>query len=94
MINPLKIGDTIGLITPSSPMMPGRLESGISYLQQKGFKVKVGKHLHDSQRFMAGDDENRAQDIMDFFLDQGVKAIMATGGGRWSRYLVIDFSRP
>ncbi|MFU7598134.1 S66 peptidase family protein [Legionella pneumophila] len=88
MITPLRIGDTIGLITPSSPMMPGRLESGISYLQQKGFKVKVGKHVHDSQRFMAGDDENRAQDIMDFFLDQEVKAIMATGGGYGSQRIL------
>ena len=51
---PLTAGDTIGLVTPSSPMMPGRLEAGISYLEQKGFRTKVGRHVHDANRFMAG----------------------------------------
>lgn len=37
--DPLKKGDTIGLITPSSSLMPGRLEAGIHYFEQKGFKV-------------------------------------------------------
>jgi muramoyltetrapeptide carboxypeptidase len=57
-------------------------------LQQKGFKVQVGKHVHDAQRFMAGSDENRAQNIMDFFLNQKVKAIMATGSGYGSQRIL------
>lgn len=61
---PLMLGDTFGLITPSSPMMPGRLEAGIPYLESKGYKVKLGKHLHDSKRFLAGTDEDRAKDVM------------------------------
>ncbi len=90
---PLTAGDTIGLVTPSSPMMPGRLEAGISYLEEKGFKTKVGRHVHDANRFMAGTDEDRAQDIMDFFLDPFVKAIMATGGGYGSQRILplLDF---
>ena len=43
---PLKAVDTIGLITPSSPMFKGRLESGIAYLEQKGFKVKFSTFSH------------------------------------------------
>lgn len=85
---PLKAGDTIGLITPSSPMFQGRLESGIAYLEQKGFKVKLGAHLHDSERFLAGRDEDRAKDIMNFFRDGEVKALMATGGGYGSQRLL------
>lgn len=85
---PLIAGDTIGLVTPSSPMMPGRLEAGIDYLKEKGFKTKVGRHVHDAHRFMAGSDEDRAQDIMDFFLDSSVKAIMATGGGYGSQRIL------
>ncbi len=53
----VKKDDTIGLITPSSPLMSGRLEAGIAYLEQKGFKVKVGRHNQDSLRFLAGRDE-------------------------------------
>ena len=85
---PLKSGDTIGLITPSSPMMPGRLEAAVSYLEQKGFKVKLGTHLQDAHRFLAGSDENRAQDVMDFFIDKEVKVIMATGGGYGSQRIL------
>jgi muramoyltetrapeptide carboxypeptidase len=87
---PLKVGDTIGLVTPSSPMMAGRLELGISYLERNGYKTKVGRHVHDTNRFMAGFDEDRAQDIMDFFLDPTVKAIMATGGG-YSAQRILPF---
>lgn len=85
---PLTAGDTIGLVTPSSPMMSGRLEAGIAYLEGKGFKIKVGRHVHDANRFMAGTDQDRAQDIMDFFLDSSVKAIMATGGGYGSQRIL------
>lgn len=85
---PLKPGDTIGFITPSSPMMPGRLEAGIPYLEAKGYKVKLGKHVHDSNRFLAGTDEDRAQDIMDFFTDPEIKVILATGGGYGSQRLL------
>ena len=91
---PLKAGDTIGLVTPSSPMMPGRLEAGISYLEEKGFKVKLGNHIHDTNRFLAGRDEDRAKDIMDFFLDEDVNAIMATGGGYGSQRILplLDYN--
>lgn len=78
---PLLKGDTIGLVTPSSPMQTGRLELGIRYLEQRGFKTKVGRHVHDADRFLAGKDSNRAKDVMDFFSDTNIKAIMATGGG-------------
>ena len=85
---PLKAGDTIGLITPSSPLVAARLKAGITYLEQKGFKVKLGNHLHDTNRFLAGQDEDRAKDLMDFFLDKDVKAIMATGGGYGSQRIL------
>jgi muramoyltetrapeptide carboxypeptidase len=80
----LKKGDTIGLIAPSSPLQPGRIETGTCYLEQKGFKVKLGKHLKNADRFLAGKDEDRASDVMDFFLDPEVHAIMATAGGHGS----------
>lgn len=95
--HPVKKGDTIGLITPSSPLMPGRLEAGIVYLEQNGFKVKVGRHNRDALRFLAGRDEDRAQDVMDFFKDPEVKAMIATGGGYGSQrilpYLDYDLIR-
>ncbi|CEG57196.1 S66 peptidase family protein [Legionella fallonii] len=86
--SPLKIGSTIGLVAPSSPLLPGRLEAGVAYLQDKGFKVKLGAHLHDADRFLAGRDQDRAEDIMHFFVDRDVKAIVATGGGYGAQRLL------
>lgn len=93
--SPLSNGDTIGLVTPSSPMLPGRLEMGVSYLKKKGFKVKLGNHLHGADRFLAGRDEDRAEDIMNFFTDESVKAIMATGGGYGSQRILplLDYDQ-
>lgn len=89
----LQPGETIGLVAPSSPPQPGRVEAGARYLQQKGFKVKLGRHLQDEERFLAGTDENRAADIMGFFADPEVKAIMAVAGGYGSQRLLplLDF---
>lgn len=84
----LQKGDTIGLIAPSSSLKPERLATGTHYLTQKGFNIKLGKHLHNEERFLAGKDEDRAADIMDFFLDPSIKAIMATAGGYGSQRLL------
>ena len=88
----LQLGDTIGLITPSSPLFPGRLEAGIAYFEQKGYKVKIGQHNAKQKRFLAGEDFERAQDVMDMFQDPLVKVVIATGGGYYFR-LSYDTSR-
>lgn len=80
----LKNGATIGFVAPSSPLQLNRIESGTRYLENKGYKVKLGKHIKDADRFLAGSDQDRAQDLMDFFMDPEVDAIMATAGGHGS----------
>ncbi len=85
---PLTKGDTIGLITPSSPLMQGRLEAGIQYFEKQGFKVKLGRHNTKCDRFLAGSDEDRADDVMHFFNDKDVKALIATGGGYGSQRIL------
>lgn len=87
-------GDTVGIISPSGPINPGSLKSGIDYLNQKGFQVKLGKHVNDIERFLAGKDGDRAQDIIDFFKDPQIKAIIASRGGQGSQRLLplLDYS--
>lgn len=88
MINPLQPGDTIGIVSPSSPVRSRALEEGIHYLTQKGFNIKLGKHIYDSSRFLAGKDEDRAKDLIDFFADPEIKAIIASRGGQGSQRLL------
>ncbi len=85
---PLRKGDTIGLVSPSSPLTPGAIDAGVFYLKEIGFKVKYGNHIYDNNRFLAGEDKDRAKDVMDFFKDPEIKAIIATRGGQGSQRLL------
>jgi muramoyltetrapeptide carboxypeptidase len=80
----IKKGDTIGLIAPSSPLSPGLLEASIAYFEKEGFKIKIGKNIQKAELFSAGTDEQRADDIMNFFKDSDVSAIITTNGGTCS----------
>ncbi len=77
----LRPGDTIGIVSPASPMIEERLEKGIAYLQKRGFRVLVGEHVHDRWGYLAGTDEARAADLHAMFANPDVKAIMSTRGG-------------
>jgi muramoyltetrapeptide carboxypeptidase len=75
---------TLGLITPSSPLFSGRLEKMVSFFEDHGFKIKIGDHNKKTERFLAGSDTERAADIMKFFEDSEVDALVVTGGGAGS----------
>lgn len=84
----LRIGQTIGIFTPSgeidsSPSEdPQReLERGIAYLESLGFRVVVGEHALDRGYFGAGTPQERASDINRMFADPEVHALMSTHGG-------------
>lgn len=52
MNSPLQKGNTIGLIAPSSPLMPGDLEPGVNFLERNGFKVKLGNHIMEFLKWL------------------------------------------
>ncbi|WP_454782810.1 S66 peptidase family protein [Legionella sp. WA2022007384] len=85
---PLKKGDTIGVVSPSSPLRAKSIDEGINYLQDLGFKIAFGSHFKEEDRFLAGSDEHRAKDIMDFFKDPEVKAIIVSRGGQGSQRIL------
>lgn len=84
----LKIGDTIGLVAPSSPVDEKKLEKLIKVLKSFGFKVKLGKSPGSDIGYLAGDDETRAKDIEEMFKDDQVKAILCVRGGYGSPRLL------
>lgn len=85
---PLKPGDTIGVISPSSPLRDKPLDIAIHFLREAGFNVKFGEHCNDENRFLAGTDVNRAKDVMAFFKDPDISAIIASRGGQGSQRLL------
>lgn len=94
ILNHLKTGDTIGIISPASPVKTDYLKKGVNYLKSLGFNIKEGKHVYDKWGHLAGNDEDRAQDVMDMFLDDSVDMILCTRGGYGSMrilpYLNLD----
>ena len=78
----LKKGDTIGLVCPAySAFIKEEVQIAVENLQVMGFKVVQGKHIFDRYGYLAGKDEDRADDINKMFADKKIDAIMAMHGG-------------
>lgn len=87
----LKKGDTIGLVSISSPsagMFPHRVEHATKTLKALGIKVKLGKNALRVTDYTAGTPAQRAADINAMFADPDVQAIMCMIGGNHSNQLV------
>lgn len=78
----LRDGDVIGLVSPAGPMThPGRIEQGVRYLEQRGYRVRVGRHALKTFGYLAGSDQERLEDLHSMFRDPEVKAIFCIRGG-------------
>lgn len=90
----LEQGQTIGVIGSAGPMQPERLNRGIEYLEQRGFRVKPGSHIHDRYGYLAGTDEARLEDLHTLISDPEVHAVFCTRGGYGTPRLLhrIDYN--
>jgi len=77
----LEKGQTVGIVSPASPMKPDRLSRGIKYIEKCGYKVKLGSHVRDVYGYLAGSDKDRAGEIDKMFIDKEVHAVFCTRGG-------------
>lgn len=83
MIKPksLKFGDTIGIISPSSPTTEENVEKAQKVIEDMGFKVKMGKSPYEKYGYLSGRDDIRARDINEMFADKEVDGIICMRGG-------------
>ena len=78
----LRKGDLIGLVSPASTPTPReKIQASVRYLEKLGYLVKVGKHASKAWGYLAGTDEERAEDFNAMIRDPEVKAIFASRGG-------------
>lgn len=78
------MGDTIGIVASSLPVLPSFKESyerGKKLIEDMGFKIKEGKTIGKIRWWAAGTPKEVAEDINNMFADKSVKAIMAQTGG-------------
>ena len=77
----LKKGDAVGVVALAGPVDPNQLKSGLSVLQKMGLNPVSGKHILARNGFLAGTDEERAEDLMSLFSDPEIKGIFCARGG-------------
>ncbi|MGK7376459.1 S66 peptidase family protein [Planococcus sp. 1R117A] len=89
----LKKGDTVGVISPSSPPNLENLKKALPFLEQLGLKVKMGKSVEAKNGHLAGTDDERLADLHAMFEDPEISGIICAGGGYGSARLAesIDF---
>lgn len=91
-------GDTIGVISPASPSYrKSEVTRGLETLKKWGYKVRLSKNLNKRKGFVAGTDEERAEDFNDMFRRKDVDAVFVTQGGygsaRMLKYLDFEIIR-
>ena len=77
----LNQGDTIGIVTLGSPLPKEQIDSDVNFLKGMGYNVILGNYVYAANGFLAGTDEQRAQNLMSMFQNGDVKAIISTRGG-------------
>jgi muramoyltetrapeptide carboxypeptidase len=78
----LEQGNRIGIVAPSMYITDEKaVENGIETLQGLGFKVEIGPTVYSRYKNTTATPEKRAGEIMDFFEDDKIKAIICLIGG-------------
>ena len=96
LIRPKRLhpGDTVALVAPASaPADPKATDRAVAAVEALGFKVQLGRHARRRLGFLAGNDRERAADLMRAFTDRKVHGILCVRGGYGSSRLLplLDF---
>lgn len=84
----LKAGATIGIIAPASPSDSKFIDEKILAFKNLGFNIKKGKHIYKNYGYLAGNDDDRSEDLMNMFIDPSIDAIVCFRGGYGSIRLI------
>jgi muramoyltetrapeptide carboxypeptidase len=79
---PIKKGDIIGLVAPAGSLSSKEnFTAGIGLLEKKGFRVRFNRKILNASGYLAGSDQERADDFNSMWADPEVKALIAVRGG-------------
>ena len=80
----LKLGDTIGVVAPSSPIIGDNIDElnkAKEIAERSGFKVKCSKNIFSNTNEYIATAREKAEDINAMFADKEVKMIWCAKGG-------------
>lgn len=89
----LKLGDTIGVVAPSNPIIGDNIEElkkAKEMVEKEGFKVKFSKNIYANTYGYSSTPQEKAKDINAMFQDKEVKMIWCAKGGENSN-TVFEF---
>jgi muramoyltetrapeptide carboxypeptidase len=76
----LRPGDRVAIVAPSSPFPREAFLAGLAWLAQR-YVLSVHPRIFDRTGFLAGTDEERAQELSRALTDPDVRAILVARGG-------------
>ena len=91
--NKLEIGDTIGVVAPSDPIIDENIEElnrAKKIIETKGFKVKFSENIFSNTNGYSSSAKEKADDINKMFSDKEVKMVWCAKGGENSNS-VLDY---
>jgi muramoyltetrapeptide carboxypeptidase len=84
----IQAGDTVGIISTSSPLTTDELDRLVAYLGGRGYAVRVADGVLDQDGHLAGTAERRAAGVRAMFADPDVSLVMPATGGTGAAHLV------
>jgi muramoyltetrapeptide carboxypeptidase len=84
----VKAGDTIGIVSTSSPVSEDELVRLTGYLRGRGYRVKLADGVGERLGYFAGSPERRAAGVMAMFADPEVAMVLPATGGTGAHQLV------
>lgn len=92
---PLFPGARVALLSASSPVPPERLEPALQSVRALGLVPVVYDSCRLSTGYLAGDDRQRAADVMDAFADDSIDGILCIRGGYGAARILplLDFGK-
>ena len=78
----LSPGSVLGVVAPASPAYNrGDVARAAAVLDKLGLRLRLGEHVGDRHGYLAGSDQNRADDFMRVWCDPEVDGVKCLRGG-------------
>jgi muramoyltetrapeptide carboxypeptidase len=87
---PLRLGDTVGIVAPGSPIKRELLLAGCEGLRRLGYNPIYQDSLLDRDLYFAGSARRRARELEEMFERDDVRAIICARGGYGTNYLLQE----
>jgi muramoyltetrapeptide carboxypeptidase len=81
-------GDTVGIISPGSPISSELLRAGCKTLESLGYKPFYFASILDQDHYFAGAHQQRASELEQMFLKPEIRAILCARGGYGCNHLL------